>query len=380
MSISHQRIAVILPSLGIGGAELFVKRLVSILNERYQILLIILKNVENEIRLLPSENVVVFRLELNGFNHPYSIFRGIVRMRKAIKQFKPSVIQCFLYPSELISLFLLRPKKTFWSLRGTGNPLEKSIAKKLANQLSLCIANFYPKKVIACSSATSRWGISRGISPNKIIVISNFLDGWTLKSTSLSQLTQSSRTPFLTNLKIGMAARYDSHKGHLNLMLSTLRLVEESNLRVTLSFIGTGTESIPIPIKLKDSSAFQSGKLRIELLGPIIETNQKANWFSDLDLYVMASFALEGFPNSLYEALAIGCPCIATNSGNVSDFLSSDYISNSSDEIDIFVKLSQILDMNQNKLKQDLKVAQSKLITLTNPESICESYLKAWGL
>jgi glycosyltransferase involved in cell wall biosynthesis len=301
-------------------------------------------------------------------------------MRKAIKQFKPGVIQCFLYPSELISLFLLKPKETYWSLRGTGNPLEKSMAKKLANQLSLFIANFYPKKVIACSSAASRWGISRGISPKKIIVISNFLDRWTLKSTSLSQLTQSSRTPSLTNIKIGMAARYDSHKGHLNLMLSALRLVEKSHLKVTLSFVGTGTESIPIPIKLKDSSAFKSGKLRIELLGPIIETNQKANWFSDLDLYVMASFALEGFPNSLYEALAIGCPCIATNSGNVSDFLSSDYISNSSNEIDIFVKLSQILDMNPNKLKHDLKVAQAKLITLTSPESICESYLNAWSL
>lgn len=380
MSIFNQRIALILPSLGIGGAELFVKRLVSILSKRYQILLIILKNVENEIRLLPSENVIVFRLQLNGFNHPYSMFRGIVRMRRVIEQFKPSAIQCFLYPSELISLFLLKPKKTFWSLRGTGNPLEKSMAKKMAIQLSLFTANFYPSKVIACSTAASRWGISRGISPNKIIVISNFLDGWTLKSSSLSQLTQSSGTPLLTNLKIGMAARYDSHKGHLNLMLSTLRLVEVSNLRVTLSFIGTGTESIPIPIKLKNSSAFQSGKLRIELLGPIIETSQKANWFSNLDLYVMASFALEGFPNSLYEALAIGCPCIATNSGNVSDFLSSDYISNSSSEIDMFVKLSQVLDMNPNKLKHDLKVAQSKLITLTNPESICKSYINTWGL
>lgn len=380
MPVIHQRITVILPSLGIGGAELFVNRLVSILNERYQILVIILKNVENEISLLPSKNVIVFRLKLNGFSHPFILLKGIIRIRKVIKQFRPSVIQCFLYPSELISLFLFKPKKTFWSLRGTGIPLEKSITKRLANQLNLFLASLYPKKVIACSSAASRWGISSGIRSKKIIVISNFLDRWTLNSTSLSQLTQSSRTLPLTNIKIGMAARYDSHKGHLNLMLSALRLVEVSNLKVTLSFIGTGTKSIPIPVKLKDSSVFQSGKLRIELLGPIIETNQKANWFSNLDLYVMASFALEGFPNSLYEALAIGCPCIATNSGNVSDVLSSHYISNSSDAKDIFLKLSQILDMNPNKLKQDLKVAQSKLIALTNPESICESYLNAWGL
>ena len=62
------------------------------------------------------------------------------------------------------------------------------------------------------------------------------------------------------------------------------------------------------------------GNLKIETSG-LLSGSDLSEWYGNLDLYFMASDSLEGFPNSLAEAVAIGLPAISTPVGSASDFL-----------------------------------------------------------
>jgi len=375
---SNPRIVIILPALGIGGVEHFVSRLMGQMSNDFSFLLVVLKDEKREMIMTKNENIEVIRLHLFQTFNPFKFIRKIWFVRRSILKINPVAIQCFLYPAELFSILLGKTIPIYWSVRGTGNPLEKSILRQFLIRLDIFLANFFPKSIVACSEAARKWAISEGINPGKILVIHNFLDDWTETCRSKSKLLKDSFSERRSGLRIGMAARVDPHKGHYPLMNAVLKAVEVSDVPMTLSFIGTGTNTICLPKEIASHKAFINGNFVIEFLGPIIDVNVKARWFSNLDVYVMASHNLEGFPNSLFEAIAIGCPYISSTSGNVSEFLNPKYLYQNPTPDFISSRLLLLTNTPAKELINDILETQGKLKIAANRLAVCNSYNNLW--
>lgn len=378
VSFKESRVVIILPSIGIGGAEQFVNRLMDQLGDEISFLLVILKDERKEITIAKRRGIRILRLKLSKSINPVYFIQQMWFARREIFRFQPTAIQCFLYPSELFSLVLGKRFSVYWSIRGTGNPLERSVLKHFLIRLNLFFANYFPKKIVACSDAAKNWALSKGVDPNKILIIHNFLDKWTETTQSKSKLLKNSVENKQKHIRVGMAARLDPHKGHFQLIDAVANCVDRLGLPMTLTFIGTGTEKICLPKTITSRKSFIDRDYEIEFLGPMTDVNQKALWFSNLDIYVMASQNLEGFPNSLYEAVAIGCPYVSTSSGNVNEFLEFKYLSHSYTSDSIADRIVFLINTPTIILNQDIQKSQVRLKIAANPQMVSNAYIDLW--
>jgi glycosyltransferase involved in cell wall biosynthesis len=62
---------------------------------------------------------------------------------------------------------------------------------------------------------------------------------------------------------------------------------------------------------------------KVSFLGQLKSGSGVFDFLDSIDLFIMPSRA-EGFPRALYEAMARGCPCIASNVGGIPELLSAD--------------------------------------------------------
>ena len=372
------RVLIIVPSLQSGGAELFLTRLIKELQDSVEILLIVMKTFETEIDISDLNKIQLVRLNMNRFKYGRGIFLSLFKFVRVVNEFKPIAIQCFLYPAELLSLVLFKKYRIFWSLRGTGNPKEGNVLKRFAMFFDIVMAKHYPLKIVACSSAAAEWAIRLGIKKSRIEVVNNFLDDWTQNVNSESILLSDSSNLRETGIRIGMAARVDIHKGHEILVKALSIFCSETHIPVTLTFIGRGTSALTFSRNLVLFSNVSHDLLSFEFLGEILDPEEKARWFQKLDLYVMASFKLEGFPNSLAEAVAIGCPAIATSSGNAKEILPTRLIIPRVDAQSISFTIKSLLEMPSNEFYKCIDISRKNISLLADKEITCFAYLKLW--
>lgn len=109
---------------------------------------------------------------------------------------------------------------------------------------------------------------------------------------------------------IGIAAELRPMKDHANLLAAVARLVA-SGRELTLVLLGSGTE--PANATLGQAIAAHGLARDVVRLGPLADP---APVIKGLDLAVLSSAWGEGFPNFIGEAMAVGVPCVATDSGD----------------------------------------------------------------
>lgn len=315
-------------------------------------------------------------MDLNGSKNIFIQICTIIRFRHFIEDLKPDAIQCFLYPAELLSLFLGRKFRIFWSLRGSGSPKVRNFLKIFLIKLNTFLSKYFPRKIVACSSAAYDWAISRGVPSHKIQVINNFLPEWTLSTFSKSKLLDEDRN-LDAGIRIGMAARLDVNKGHTNVYLGALNFFRKTHIPVTLSFIGRDTDKIDLSVYNDKNNFSDSDEFKIELIGNVRGTRQLSVWFANIDLYILASYR-EGFPNSLAEAVSIGCPSISTPSGNAKEMISETMLMANNDAETISRSISHIIEMSSSNLKKYIEDSRGKIHRLTNEWTICDLYMRVW--
>jgi glycosyltransferase involved in cell wall biosynthesis len=103
---------------------------------------------------------------------------------------------------------------------------------------------------------------------------------------------------------LGIAARQVSGKGILE-TIKTLRNLPAHFPEISLEIIGQATAE---SAKWKEEGLY--GRIQVKSVSTDADLSE---WFSSLDLYLMPSTAWESQPNSLIEAIAIGCPVLCSN-------------------------------------------------------------------
>ncbi len=156
---------------------------------------------------------------------------------------------------------------------------------------------------ISNSIANIESAIKDGLSKSKIRIIPNYVTSPALHRNQ----KQSS-----DNLKLVCIANMHWYKNHRNLVLATSRVIHSGN-HISLTLIGDG----PLFTEIFELSSDLG--LSIDFRG--FEDNPSAS-LQEFDAAILVSY-FEGSSNAVLEALISGIPVISSNTGSVSELISS---------------------------------------------------------
>jgi glycosyltransferase involved in cell wall biosynthesis len=373
-----KRILFVIPSLKYGGAEIFLLRLASAIDKDIRTLVVVIGIREGLSKDFEKRGVDVLYL---GLVNRRQFVRAIRGLRKIVHDFQPDAVQSFLYYADFLAAFSTFPfnsKKLFWSFRGSSLPEGNSYLKKIALSFNVTLSRFLPLGIVACSEQVLNFHKKIGFPQKKITIIPNFLSEWVFQETLSTSNLLSQECPSFLN--VGLAARFDPGKGHLELVKACAELLrsESSLLGIGLSFAGKGcevggrlqSEILLLPVSLD--------KINIRFNG-ILEPHEMLRWYQEIDLYVMPSNGLEGFPNSLSEAVALGVPAIATNYGSAVDFVGEKRIIEEPSLNAIRKAIKELLDEPISQRIFDVKNRAKNMQESYSKDVVLPLFLRFWS-
>jgi teichuronic acid biosynthesis glycosyltransferase TuaC len=175
-------------------------------------------------------------------------------------------------------------------------------------------------RVIAVSKELASLATSMGVQPKRIRVIGNGVD--------LERFRPIERTTARRSLGVPDATRLVVSVGHLarvkgfDLVLEALPGIARVHDSVRFVIVGgPAPSSGAYPAQLTAEIARLGLVDRVTITGPVAP-EQVALWLSAADVFVLAS-EREGSPNALREALACGCPVVASDVGDTREMVSA---------------------------------------------------------
>lgn len=148
-----------------------------------------------------------------------------------------------------------------------------------------------------------------GAAPSRVVSIPTGID---LARFSPGDRSQARRLCGLVpdGLVIGIVATLRSWKGHLYLIDAFARLSADARLVI----VGDG----PMRAALEARIAERALVPRVTLAG---NRDEVAPWMQSFDIFCLPSYANEGVPQALMQALACGLPVVTTNVGSIGEIV-----------------------------------------------------------
>lgn len=307
----------VITSLSVGGAELMLVRLARELDEQGAVeqLIVSLGPIDLEKEHLADLQPKVISLGLRGLRDLPGCF---FRLVKIMRQWKPDIVQSWLYHADLIAGLAARlsgVQDVYWGIRCVETPSNSPSTTKWVVRVCALLSYLVPTKIVCCAYAAEKKHIDIGYDRRRTVVIPN---GFELDRFAYSEGNRArARRLFGASsdrVVIGLVARFDPLKDH-HTFIAAAGLVAAVKKNVDFVLIGKGTthENGALMAWIADSGL--NG--RITLLGERLDV---AELMSGLDVFCLSSKS-EGFPNSLGEAMAIGLPCVSTDVGDVRHLL-----------------------------------------------------------
>lgn len=239
---------------------------------------------------------------------------GLRRLWRLLRQLRPDVVQTWLYHADLIGGVIARltgVRNIVWGIRHsnlTPGTVKRStiwIAK-----LSAAMSTWVPTLIVCCSQQAVEAHKRIGYTADKFRLVPNGYDLARLAPDATSGLRLRTSLDLPADIPLlGMVARFDPQKDHVNLLAALGQLKRQSQTFNCL-LVGTGMDATNDT--LADLLRQQDLTDRVTLLGRRNDINVVMN---ALDIHVLSSLG-EAFPNVLAEAMACGTPCISTDVGD----------------------------------------------------------------
>jgi glycosyltransferase involved in cell wall biosynthesis len=106
--------------------------------------------------------------------------------------------------------------------------------------------------------------------------------------------------------------RLDPEKGIIYLIQAVDKLVANGNADIILDIVGTGTEENGLRWQVSKRGLAQN----VHFAGYVSHGRQLLNLYRESDVYIQPSLT-EGWPQTLFEAMACGVPVVATRVGGI---------------------------------------------------------------
>lgn len=240
---------------------------------------------------------------------------GLWKLRQLIRQFKPDVVQTWMYHADLVGGLVARlagHRNIVWGIRHTtlvqGESRRSTI---LVAKLCARLSRLVPRKIVCCAQKAREVHATLRYDNSRMRVIPNGYDLSVFQPNSDVglRLRQDLGIEAAEPL-IGFVARYDPQKDHDNLLQALARLKQQGCCPKCL-LVGTGLDAGNTPLMQRIASLGLAD--RVILLGRRGDIPAVMN---ALDVHVMSSSFGEAFPNVLAEAMACGTPCVSTDVGD----------------------------------------------------------------
>jgi len=121
-------------------------------------------------------------------------------------------------------------------------------------------------------------------------------------------------------IRLLYTGRMDRAKGLLE-MLQALELLVQNGENVVLDLVGMVEKGDPILDELQTKAASAGLSERVKYHGYHIVGPDLFRYYQQADIYILASLASEGFPRTIWEAMAHSLPVVATRVGSIPDFI-----------------------------------------------------------
>lgn len=254
--------------------------------------------------------------------------RGIMRLHRELKDFKPDVISGWLYQPSLVATLLApwlkRRPAVVWQIRSLpfANVLKNSGRFVLQRVLAV-LSRLTRPTLVSNSGAAMQAHAAIGFEskPGRWTIIPNGIDTTEYFSQREEGLAVRRELGIPEDaLLVGCVGRFAPEKGY-SVMFEAMALALQ-NLRpeiaVRLHFLAVGNGVTTENDSFRRLAVTSSlGVERLHLLG---RRSDVSRLLRALDVFVLPSIS-ESFPNSLIEAMATGLACTATDVGQCREVL-----------------------------------------------------------
>ena len=294
----------LIPSLSGGGAERVASNLLPYISQHFDVTLALLENrlrhpVPEKVRLkafsgpLESQIAHISRI-------PYHVFS----LARLVRKYNVRIVLSFMEHANILNLLtaFITNHKTVISQRV--EPNRPYANKGILGQLILRASRLlYPKagQVVAVSEGIRKILLSDyGLAPERLSVINNPVDIEKLSYQAKASLPSGIPVKFLLHVgRMNLA-----HKGQ-DVIIEVFNIIHRQHPDIFLVLVGDGPDRDRIKAQVE----------RFGLGNAIILAGWQDNvavFMARADVFVLAS-RYEGWPNVLMEAMACGCPVVATD-------------------------------------------------------------------
>lgn len=259
---------------------------------------------------LSQQGVLVHALNLSssGINSP----RVLWRLIKIIRQFKPDIVQTWMYHADLLGGLagrLAGHKRIVWNIRIASVPASNRLTI-LIMKLCAVLSFWIPQTIICAAEAARQTHIGYGYDAARMVVIANGFAFSRIEEAIEHSIALRRACGFSqTDTVIGCVGRFHPDKGQDNFIKAAAIVIKQYPM---VKFLLVGPDCTAHNAKLMNWLHAENLQERFVLLG---ERGDVPVCLAAMDIFCMPS-ANEGFPNALGEAMAIGKPCVATEVGD----------------------------------------------------------------
>lgn len=262
-------------------------------------------------------------------------------------------------PIGALAYKVLKRKNLKYVVEVVGDPFEVASSLPLFFPLRFIykISGYHEMKKIVGNAAAaiyvtehtlqSRYPINNnafeGTSSNVIIKDEYLLNDTSERKRKIISLQTRLHNKNAARVKIGTVGMLYSIKSPLEIVQSASLMIN-AGLNIEVNFVGEG----PLLNDIQKLAKQLNIEDRINCVGVLPSGQAVFNFLDTLDLYIQFS-KTEGLPRAMVEAMARGCPVIASKVGGIPELISEDLLVKSGDYKALFKKVSWLLN-NTSKI------------------------------
>lgn len=306
------RILHVITSLGTGGAEMMLLKLLSAANGDWVQAVV---SIDNEPSII-APRIVKLGVEV----HKLGVNRTVPNPLRALsivpitRRFRPDLIQGWMYHGNFVASYAAAREKpnlpVLWNIQQSLYDISKERWLTAAVIRMGIRYSRRPAKIIYNSRTAARQHEAFGYCAKKTVVIPTGYDCTVFHPDEQARREVRAELGVADDqLLVGLVARYHPMKDHAG-FFQAARLVSQAHPSVRFVLIGRSTDAQSPVADLARANQLED---RVFLLG---ERSDMPRLTAALDIACSASAWGEGFSNTIGEAMACGVPCVVTDVGD----------------------------------------------------------------
>lgn len=306
------RVVHVIVGLGVGGAELMLRRLVRAQRQAapdVSSTVVSLTTLGPVGQQLQADGVEVLTL---GMQSPWQMPLVLWRLTRCLRQRRPDLVQTWMVHADLLGGLAARwagVRSVVWGIRTTDFSLTPP-ATRLVRWVCARLSTRVPHTIVCAAEASRRAHVRAGYDAGRMVVIPNGFDLAALQPDA-ARGRQVRREWGVADdeLLVGSVGRFNRAKDQANFIAAAGR-VAARHARCRFVLVGRGNTA--------DNATLQQWSKAAGLADRLLLVGERADvpaCLAAMDLFVLPSRS-EGFPNVLGEAMAMARPCVSTDAGD----------------------------------------------------------------